>query len=131
MYYNKDFILETLISWINSVTMKTINKRYEYAGNDLGTNLGEPSKSYIEGQLFCNDEYSTVYISLILDPNIIWGYKHNAFDVYSDLIEYFNYIRPSTLLSGINIEMLYSQQSSLKICEAKSKCRTEETNIKL
>ena len=81
-------IVLMLVSWFNDILIPMVHRRYVYAGNDINSNVGEPSKSYIQGQFYIDTEYNTLYLSYILDPNIIWNNAASAPNIYSRLNEY-------------------------------------------
>lgn len=126
MALDNQTILDSLVLWINNVTQSFIHKKYVYAGDDIGSNRGEPSKSYMQGQFYYNPLAETIYISLILDPNITWGYKYNETDVYTRIIDYISNIKNRTTLNGVKIEFLFSPDSMIDSHELETKCRTGE-----
>lgn len=126
--YDKQFVLRSLVTMINDVMLDTIHKKFRYAGDDINSNLGEPSKSYIQGQFYIDDE-NRMYLSYILDPNTIWGINNDkAEDLYNQLNEYIRLKFKIGLLHDLHLEFLFPEDSRVKKPPLTSKCRVEETN---
>ena len=125
--YDRQFVLKTLVSWINDVTLAKLKSKYVYAGNDINSNLGYPSKSYIQGQFYI-DEDNRLYLSYILDPNIIWTMGYESKRIYMAINEYMISKINKSLLQGLKLEILIPEESFVEDHEKTSKCRTEDTN---
>ena len=124
--HDPDRIVLMLVSWFNDILIPMVHRRYVYAGNDINSNVGEPSKSYIQGQFYIDTEYNTLYLSYILDPNIIWNNAASTPNIYSRLNEYIVSQSRNNIDTSLRIELLTPENSILEYHEAKSKCRTEE-----
>lgn len=126
--YDKSMILESIVTWINDITLVETNHKFVYAGDDVNSNLGEPSKSYMQGQFYYDTIRGVVYVSLTLDPNTNWGYKYNGLDVLMKVIDHIHESPKKGLLEDIKVEFVLPHKSLLENHEARSKCRTEDCN---
>lgn len=124
--HDPDRIVLMLISLFNDVLIPIVHRRYVYAGDNINSNVGEPSKSYIQGQFYIDTEYNTLYLSYILDPNIIWNDAASAANIYDKLNDYIISQSRNNIDSSLKIELVTHENSILEQHEAKSKCRTEE-----
>ena len=126
--YDISMIQDSIITWINDITLSEYGHKFVYAGDDIGSNLGEPSKSYMQGQFYYNTDIGVVYLSLVLDPNINWGYIVDGEEMLAKIIEHLHESPRKGLLEDIKIEFVLPQGSLLEKHEARSKCKTEDTN---
>lgn len=125
--YDRQFVLKTLVSWINDVTLIKLKSKYVYAGDDINSNIGYPSKSYIQGQFYIDDD-NRLYLSYILDPNVIWRLGYESKYIYIAINEYMISQINRSLLQGLKLEILIPEESFVEDHEKTSKCRTEDTN---
>ena len=125
--YDRQFVLKTLVSWINDITLTKIKSKYVYAGDDINSNLGNPSKSYIQGQFYV-DEDNRLYLSYVLDPNVIWTMGYESKYIYMAINEYMISKISKSFLQELKLEILIPEESFVEDHEKTSKCRTEDTN---
>lgn len=124
--HNPDKVVLMLITWFNDILIPNIHRRYVYAGDDINSNVGEPSKSYIQGQFYIDEEYNKIYLSYILDPNIIWNNPAISPSLYDQINQYITEQSRNNIDTGLKIEVLNAENSITEYHEARSKCRTEE-----
>ena len=130
--YDNNFILQTLVAWINDITISKLHKHYRFAGDDLESELGEPSKSYLNGQFYIDKKTNTLYIYYLLDPNIRWGKPDVTEDMYKTINDYILKESKHSLLRDLRIEFLNDEESYTEKHESGStKCRSEATNREL
>ncbi len=129
--YNGQDVVSYLVDWINDITINKLNRKYIYIGDDIGSNLGPGSKSYIQGQVLIADTLDRIYVSYVLDPNIIWENPDRGDKLYDMIDDYILKEYRKTSLKTTTIEILHSDQSRTELHEKNSKCRSAESNTYL
>ncbi len=129
--YSGQDVVSYLVEWINDITIHNLNRKYVYAGDDIGSNLGPESRSYIQGQILISKELDRIYISYVLDPNIIWNNPDQGDKLYDIIDDYILKAYKKTALKSTTIEILHSDQSRTELHEKHSRCRSSESNTYL
>ena len=129
--YSGQDVVSYLVEWINDITISNLNRKYIYAGNNIGSNVGPESRSYIQGQLLISEELNRIYVSYILDPNIIWNNPAKGDKIYDLIDDYILKTYKKTNLKSTTIEILHSAQSRTELHERYTLCRSSESNTYL
>ena len=135
--YDINFILRTIVNFINDITLRTVKIKYVYADDDVSNpkRYDDPSKSYLYGKLILPGKLdgsniisdNTVYLTYLLDPNIAWGEPDRAKMLYATIDEYILSESRKGLLKNLHIEILRDQKATQQYHEHKSDCRSEDT----